>query len=150
MKTAVNLEQMVSVIADAVVVADREGRIALWNPAATRLFGYSEDEALGQPLDLITPERLRTRHNAGFAHSMQTGTTRYGEQLLKVPAIHRDGHTLSIAFTVAMLVDNRGAVTGVVAVIRDESARFKAEREIAARLASLEQRGAQSTDISPG
>jgi PAS domain S-box-containing protein len=150
MKTAVSLEQMVTVIADAVVVADREGRIALWNPAAARLFGYSEEEAVGQPLDLITPERLRARHNTGFAHSMQTGTTRYGEQLLKVPAKHRDGRTLSIAFTVAMLVDDQGAVTGVVAVIRDETARFKAEREIAARLASLEQRGAQSTDISPG
>jgi PAS domain S-box-containing protein len=139
MKTTVNLEQLVSVIADAVVVADRDGTIVLWNAAAIRLFGHSEEEALGQPLDLIIPERLRPRHNTGFEHSMKTGTTRYGEQLLKVPALHRDGRTLSLAFTVAMLVDDRGAVSGVVAVIRDETARFKAEREIATRLAALEQ-----------
>ncbi len=140
MKTTVDLEQLVSVIADAVVVADRDGRIVLWNAAATRLFGFSEEEALGQPLDLITPERLRHRHNVGFAHSMATGTTRYGETLLKVPATHKDGRTLSIAFTVAMLLGPGGEVTGVAAVIRDETQRFKAERETAQRLAALEQK----------
>jgi PAS domain S-box-containing protein len=132
------------------VVADRDGVIALWNAAATRLFGYSEEEALGQPLELIIPERLRPRHNMGFEHSMNTGTTRYGEQLLKVPALHRDGRTLSIAFTVAMLVDVHGAVSGVAAVIRDETTRFKAEREIAARLAALELHEKRIADITPG
>jgi PAS domain S-box-containing protein len=140
MKTTVNLEQLMSAIADAVVVADRDGVIVLWNAAATRLFGYLEEEALGQSLNLITPERLRHRHNVGFAHSMETGTTRYGEQLLKVPAMHKDGRTLSIAFTVAMLFDHNHSVTGVAAVIRDETARFKAERELSQRLAALEKK----------
>ena len=66
------------------------------------MFGHSEAEALGQPLDLITPERFRQRHGDGFAQAMKTGTTKYGNDLLKVPAIHKDGHTMSIAFTVAM------------------------------------------------
>lgn len=139
MKTAVDLGQLVSVMADAVVVADRDGNIVLWNAAATRLFGFLEEEALGRSLTLITPERLRHRHDVGFAHSMETGTTRYGEQLLKVPATHKDGRTLSIAFTVAMLFDENRTVTGVAAVIRDETARFKTERETAKRLAALEQ-----------
>jgi PAS domain S-box-containing protein len=139
MSTAINIQQLISAIADAVVVADRDGIIALWNPAATRLFGYPEAEALGQSLNLIIPERLRNRHNAGFDHSMRTATTRYGEQLLKVPALHKDGHILSIAFTVAMLFGENHAVTGVAAVIRDETARFKAERELTQRLAALEQ-----------
>ncbi len=140
MKTRVDLEQLVSALADAIAVADRDGIIVLWNAGATRLFGHSEEEALGQTLNLITPERLRHRHDVGFAHSMTTGTTRYGEQLLKVPALHKDGRTLSIAFTVAMLFDAGGAATGVAAVIRDETARFRSERELAQRVAELEQK----------
>jgi PAS domain S-box-containing protein len=139
-KTTVDLQQLMSAIADAVVVADRDGVIVLWNTAATRLFGFLESEALGRSLNRITPERLRHRHDVGFAHSMATGTTRYGEQLLKVPATHKDGRTLSIAFTVALLFDQDHNVTGVAAVIRDETARFKAERELLQRVAALEQK----------
>ena len=126
-------------MADAVIVADRDGVIVLWNPGATRVFGHSESEALGQTLKLITPERLQHRHDVGFAHSMTTGTTRYGDQLLKVPAVHKEGHTISIAFTVAMLFDDSAEVSGVVAVIRDETARFKTERELGKRVAILEE-----------
>ena len=135
----IDSERLLAAIADAVVVADPDGLIVFWNPAAERLFGYPAAEALGRTLDLITPERLRSRHHAGFAHSMKTGTTRYGEQLLKVPALHRDGSNLSIAFTVAMLFDNAGKATGVAAVIRNETERFRSERELMKRLAALEQ-----------
>ncbi len=131
-----DLDQLFRVLGDAVIVADPDGRIVAWNPAATRIFGFSEAEALGRSLTLITPERLRHRHDAGFEKSMQTGTTRYGAQLLKVPATHKDGHTLSIAFTVAMLFDEAHRVTGVAAVIRDETARWQEERDLKQRLAA--------------
>jgi PAS domain S-box-containing protein len=134
----VDLDQLFRVLGDAVIVADPDGRIVAWNPAATRIFGFSEAEALGRSLTLITPERLRHRHDAGFEKSMQTGTTRYGAQLLKVPATHKDGHTLSIAFTVAMLFDEAHRVTGVAAVIRDETARWQEERDLKQRLAAAE------------
>ena len=140
MKTNVDLAKLMHAVADAVIVADCNGIIILWNPAATRVFGHLEHEALGQTLALITPERLRHRHDVGFAHSMETGTTRYGEQLLKVPALHKDGRMISIAFTVAMLFDEEHKVNSVVAVIRDETARFKADRELAQRLAELEKK----------
>ena len=129
--------KLLDIIGDAVVVADADGNIAYWNPAATRLFGFTETEALGQSLNLIMPERLRQRHNVGFAKSMQTGTTRYGSDLLKVPATHKLGKPLSIAFTVAMLFDGDQA-SGVVAVIRDDTARFQEERELKRRLAAAE------------
>jgi PAS domain S-box-containing protein len=129
--------KLLDIIGDAVVVADADGNIAYWNPAATRLFGFTETEALGQSLNLIMPERLRQRHNVGFAKSMQTGTTRYGSDLLKVPATHKLGKPLSIAFTVAMLFDGDQA-SGVVAVIRDETARFQEERELKRRVAAAE------------
>jgi PAS domain S-box-containing protein len=138
MNTQIDLAQLLSKMGDAVVVADRQGKIVLWNPAATRLFGFSEDEMVGHDLTLIIPERLRQRHNVGFDGSMATGTTRYGSQLLKVPALHKDGRTLSIAFTVAMLVDAQDKVTAIAAVIRDETERFQAERALAKRLAACE------------
>jgi PAS domain S-box-containing protein len=76
--------------ADAVVATDRDGIIRLWNPGAERMFGHRADEALGQPLDLIIPERLRPRHWEGFHRVMATGESHYGAgDLLSVPASGR-------------------------------------------------------------
>jgi PAS domain S-box-containing protein len=138
MNTNVDLHQLIECVGDAVIVADANEKIILWNPAATRIFGYSEAEALGNTLDLIVPERQRQKHNEGYSHSMQTGTTRYGTSLLKVPAKHQDGSALSIAFTVGMLFDANHQANGVVAIIRDETARFAEERALKKRLSDLE------------
>jgi PAS domain S-box-containing protein len=133
-----DLSKLVESIGDAIVVADANEKIVLWNPAATRIFGYSEQEALGGTLNLIVPERQSQKHNEGFSKSMETGTTRYGTTLLKVPAKHKNGSTLSIAFTVGMLFDSNGKANGVAAVIRDETARFAEERALKKRIAELE------------
>ena len=138
MNHEVDLHQLIDVIGDAVVVSNVAGKITLWNRAAEEMFGYTAAEALGQNLDIITPERFRARHWEGYHHSMETGTTKYGKQTLRVPAIHKDGHTLSIAFTVAMLFDEQKNVSGVVAIIRDETARFLEEKELKRRLVELE------------
>ena len=138
MKTNVDLMQLLACIGDAVIVADAHEKIVLWNPAATRIFGYTEEEALGNTLDLIVPERQRQKHNDGYSKSMETGTTRYGTSLLKVPAQHKDGRTLSIAFTVGMLFDENHQANGVAAVIRDETERFAEERLLKKRLSDLE------------
>ncbi len=138
MKTNVDLLQLLDCVGDAVIVADAQEKIILWNTAATRIFGYTEEEALGKTLDLIVPERQRQRHNEGYSQSMKTGTTHYGTSLLKVPAKHKDGRTLSIAFTVGMLFDSDHHPCGVAAVIRDETERFAEERALKMRLSELE------------
>jgi hypothetical protein len=69
---------------------------------------------------------------------MQTGQTKYGHDVLKVPAVHKDGHALSIAFTVALLHSADQKVSAIVAVIRDETARFAEERDLRKRLTELE------------
>ena len=130
---------LVAAIGDAVVISDADGRIVTWNPAAERIFGFSEAEAMGETLDLITPERHRKRHWDGYAKTMRTGETRYGTSLLKVPALHKDGRALSIAFTVALLHGAAGEVTGIAAVIRDETERFQEERSLRRRVAELEE-----------
>jgi PAS domain S-box-containing protein len=142
MAASVDLDALVRAAGDAIVVADPEGRIVLWNPAATRVFGIPAEEAMGQSLDLIIPERYRARHWAGYREVMRTGQTRYGTEVLRVPAVHRDGRRLSIAFTVALLTDPAGRVTGIAAIVRDETARWEEEQQLRKRLAALERGGA--------
>jgi len=141
MNTNIDLSQLVDCIGDAIIVVDAHEKIVMWNPAATRIFGYSEAEALGNTLDLIVPERQRQRHNEGCRKTMDTGITRYGTSLLKVPALHQNGSMLSIAFTVGMLFDEHQKVSGIVATIRDETARFAEERALKKRISDLENPG---------
>lgn len=144
MQSEIDFRQLVNAIGDAVIAADASGAITLWNPAATRLFGYAQDEAMGQSLDLITPQRHQKRHWDGYYKTMQTGQTKYGHDVLKVPAVHKDGHALSIAFTVALLHSPDQKVSSIVAVIRDETDRFTEERKLRNRLTELESQFAKN------
>jgi len=126
--------------AEAIVVSDPDGIIRLWNGGATRMFGYSADEAVGRDLDLIIPEKLRDRHSKGYQQTMATGYTRYGDSLLSVPAMHRDGHRLSIEFSVALLRDETGDIVGISAIMREVTERRNAERELRTKIAELEAR----------
>jgi PAS domain S-box-containing protein len=138
MQTTVDLTDLVSAMGDAVIVSDASGAITLWNKAAERLFGYSEAEALGQSLDIIIPERLRERHWNGYVKTMETGITRYGTEVLQVPAIDKAGRSFSIAFTVALLHGPDGKVSGIAAVIRDDTRRFEKDRTQRKRINELE------------
>jgi PAS domain S-box-containing protein len=123
---------------DAILAADREGRIRLWNRGAEEMFGFTADEVLGKSMDFIIPERQRQRHWDGWNRVMETGVTRYGKDVLAVPALRKDGTTISIEFTIQLLRDEGGAIWGPVAIIRDVTARFKREKELRARLKELE------------
>ncbi|HYL79171.1 MAG TPA: PAS domain S-box protein [Candidatus Acidoferrum sp.] len=131
-------ERIVQSAADAIIVADISGKITLWNTGAERLFGYAPPEALGRSLDLIIPEAQRKRHWDGYQQVMRTGVTKYGTQLLRVPAVRKDGSRFSIAFTVGLLKDEAGIVEGIFAVVRDDSERFQTEKALRKRVAELE------------
>ena len=135
----IDLAALVAAAGDAIIVADPEGMIRLWNPAAERVFGFTSGEALGCSLDVIIPERFRTRHWAGYREVMRTGQTRYGADVLRVPGLRKDGTRISIAFTVALLQAD-GRVTGIAAIVRDETARWEEEQQMRRRLAELEGR----------
>lgn len=138
MQTTVDLNELVSSVGDAIVVSDASGAITLWNKAAERLFGYTEAEALGRSLDLMIPERLRQRHWDGYGKTMETGVTRYGCDVLQVPAIDKTGRLFSIAFTVALLYSADNKVSGIAAVIREDTKRFERERAQRKRISELE------------
>jgi PAS domain S-box-containing protein len=132
-------ERIVQSAADAIIVADISGKITSWNAGAQHLFGYAASEALGRSLDLIIPEAQRKRHWDGYEHVMRTGETKYGTQLLRVPAVRKDGSRFSIAFTVGLLKDGSGVVEGIFAVVRDDSERFQTEKSLRKRVAELEE-----------
>lgn len=138
MQTEIDLKALVAAVGDAVMVCDAHGAITLWNPACERMFGHTEAEVLGQSMDMIIPERLRPRHWAGYHQTMATGITKYGTDLLRVPAVDKQGRAMSIAFTVAMLHTPDGKVSAIAAVIRDETQRFNDERALKKRVAELE------------
>ena len=138
MSPAIDLKQLVRSAADAIIAADHAGRIILWNPAAERIFGFAENDTLGKSLDLIIPERFRERHWHGYDQVMRTGQTRYAAETLRVPALHKDGRTLSIAFTVTLLPLPGSEEKFIVAIIRDETARWHEERALRQQLSALQ------------
>jgi len=118
--------------ADAIIFADVEGLIRVWNSAAGRLFGFTAEEALGKNLDLIIPERLREAHWRGYHRAMETGTTRLAGRPTMTRGLHRSGQKLYVEMSFAVVRLPSGAVAGSVAVARDATARYeeqKARRE---------------------
>ena len=134
----IDFEAIIQAAGDAIVAAGPDGSILLWNRAAERMFGYNEGEALGHSLDLIIPERFRDRHWEGYREVMRTGKTRYGTEVLRVPAVHKDGRRLSIAFTVALVYSANQEIQAIAAIIRDETSRWEEERALRQRVAELE------------
>jgi PAS domain S-box-containing protein len=116
---------------EAIIYADPQGSIRFWNSAAARIFGYREEEALGASLDLIIPERLRPRHWQGYDEVMNGRASRYAEgALLAVPALHKDGRQISVAFTILPFHDGSGAMLGIAAAMRDVTAQFEEVRTL--------------------
>jgi len=132
--------QIVEGTGDAVLFCDREGLVRYWNRGAEAMFGFSPEEALGRSMDIIIPERLRGRHWEGWHQVMATGVTRYGKELLAVPAARKDGTPLSIEFTIQIVRDGGGAMLGAAAIVREVTARFQRDRETKKRVQELEAR----------
>jgi PAS domain S-box-containing protein len=129
-------ESLLRTRSEAIIAADRAGIICFWNPGAERIFGHAAADAIGHSLDLIIPERLRDRHWQGYHHTVATGKSRYGEgDLLSVPALHKNGTTISIEFTIMSLRDSSSALIAIVAIMRDVTKRFEEIRRLKQRLA---------------
>jgi PAS domain S-box-containing protein len=133
-------QQIIENAPDAILYVDAEGLIQQWNGGAERIFGFTATEAVGQSLDIIIPEKLRGRHWEGYYKVMASGQSRYGSDLLSVPALHRDGQRLSVDFSIVMLKDEQGQVTGIASLMRDMTAQRQKEKELKERIAELEGR----------
>jgi PAS domain S-box-containing protein len=131
-------QQLVENAGEGIVVADAQGTIRFWNAAAETIFGFSAEDAVGQSLDLIIPEPQRARHWEGYRTVMRTGVTRYGKQLLAVPAVRKDGARISLEFSVVLLRGRDGGVEGIAAIIRDVTEAWQQTRGLRQRVSSLE------------
>ncbi len=120
--------QIVDLAQDGILFADQKGIIRLWNSGAESIFGYSAQEAIGQNLDLIVPEKLRERHWEGYYRVMETGESRYGNELLKVPASHKDGKRISVEFTIILIKNPQNEILGSAAIMRDVTERWHKEK----------------------
>ena len=120
---------------DAIIFADCEGAIRVWNRGAEAVFGYAAAEVLGNSLDVIIPERLRRAHWEGFRRAIDTGQTKFGGRVLTTRSVHKDGSKLYVDLSFGLIRDEAGAIAGALAVGRDCTARHI---ERAARLQRTE------------
>jgi PAS domain S-box-containing protein len=122
----------------AIIYADAAGIIHVWNRGAEEIFGWTAEEVLGQPMDLIIPEKYRTRHWEGYHRTMESGITKYGHTPLAVPAMTKSGNLISIEFNVHLLKGPSGKAIGIAAFLRDVTARRQEDIAMRRRLALLE------------
>lgn len=137
---------------DAVIHADADGVIRVWNAAATRIFGHEAEAAIGQSLDLIIPEDFRERHWAGWERAAADGVTQYVGQSLPTRAMHANGEPFMVELSFAVARDGDGNSAGAIATARDISERWDTDRANRRKLRELEAELEElkgSTDAAP-
>lgn len=113
-------EEIIEQANDAIIYTDIHGTIQKWNLAATKLFGFSKEEALGTSLDIIIPEKIRSAHWRGFHAAIQSGTLQLSGKPTITKGRHKDENKkLYIQISFAIITDQNGNVEGSVAIARD-------------------------------
>ena len=106
---------------DALIFADREGVIRIWNARAEALFGYAASEATGKSLDLIIPQHLRAAHWRGYHQAIEAGHTRLEDKPMLTRAVHKDGGRLYVELAFGIVRDPVRGVLGALATGRKSS-----------------------------
>lgn len=127
-------EGIVQQTSEAIIFADRDGVIRVWNRGAEALFGFPAAEAVGRSLDIIIPERFRQAHWDGFNRAIAQGRTRHGGQVRTTRAAHEDGRKLYVDMSFGLVTDGDGSVMGSVAMARDATARHEMQAALRARI----------------
>ncbi len=126
-------ESLVRLASDAIVFADREGTIRVWNSGAERIFGYSENEAVGKSLDIIIPEKMRENHWKGYKRAMESGYTKYEGKLMPTKAVRKGNDTIYVEMSLSIIKEG-DEVKGALAIMRDITERWLKEKEMKKRL----------------
>jgi PAS domain S-box-containing protein len=96
----------------AIVRVDRAGTIFYWNGAAEHLFGFTQLEAIGSPLELIIPQASHACHRSGFANYLATGIKTLPEAVTAVGR-HKNGQFVKFQISTKTVMDDQGVVAGV-------------------------------------
>jgi PAS domain S-box-containing protein len=132
------LEAIFTQMPDALIFADCEGVIRLWNGGAASVFGFSAEEAVGESLDLIIPERFRPAHWRAYQLAVERRRTGAGDRVRTTRATHKDGRRLFVELSFGIVTDAEEKVLGAIALGRDCSERYALEKAMKERLARLE------------
>ncbi|HXH02448.1 MAG TPA: PAS domain S-box protein [Candidatus Competibacteraceae bacterium] len=122
-------KELLDALLDAIVVVDAEGRIVLVNARAEALFGYERQELLGQPVEILLPERFRDRHVMQRLSYAEHPRVRLMDSGLNLWGRHKDGREFPVAISL-----NPFELEGqplILAAIRDVSERMQLQRELA-------------------
>jgi len=119
---------LVEAAADAIISADFQGNIVLWNRRAESMFGYRSDEVLGKPLTFVMPERFRQAHREGIERFPSTGEPRIIGRTVELAGLRHDGAEFPLELSLAMQ-DAEGGLS-FTAVIRDITERKRAEEAL--------------------
>jgi PAS domain S-box-containing protein len=112
---------------DAIISGDADGNIRSWNSAATALFGFTEEEVLGKPIELIIPERYREAHQKGIQRVTSGGPSHVIGKTVELAALRNDGSEFPVELSLATwFLDDERYYTGI---IRDISERKQAEQK---------------------
>ncbi|MDX9874366.1 MAG: PAS domain S-box protein [Spongiibacteraceae bacterium] len=111
-------EGIVRGISEALIYADREGVIRWWSDGAEQLFGFSRDEALGQSLDLIIPEKLRAAHWRGFDAAIASGVIRNHGRIMRTRSLHKQADKIYVDMSFHLVTGDQGKVLGSTAIAR--------------------------------
>jgi PAS domain S-box-containing protein/putative nucleotidyltransferase with HDIG domain len=125
-------EQLLSIVqstTDAIISVDGDGRVVLWNRGAENIFGYREDEIIGETLDIIIPEGVRDTHKNALGSAVSMGRLQNVGRTVEVVAVGKDGREIPIELSLASWKGNGGKMffTGV---LRDISRRKQTEMEL--------------------
>ena len=112
-----SVQQLIAVVPDAMVLVDRDRRIATANGHAERLFGYGPGELTGQPLDVLVPERFRTAHASQVREYAARPRHRAMGNGLKLEGRRKDGTGFPVDISLSTLQTDRGPLTA--ATVRD-------------------------------
>ncbi|TAM48233.1 MAG: PAS domain S-box protein [Gammaproteobacteria bacterium] len=126
---------------DAVITADREGNIVYFNRAAERIFGYSVDQAVGQSLTLLMPERFRASHGEGLKRFLSTGEAHVVGKTVELAGRRREGAEFPLELSLASW--KVGEETYFTGLVRDITRRRQAEQDIRQLNDSLRERAAE-------
>jgi PAS domain S-box-containing protein len=111
--------------ADAIVLSDESGKIRFWNNGAATMFGYSEDEIIGAPIETLMPAQYRERHRAGFERYLITHRSHIVGRTVELEGLRKDGAVFPIELSLASWTNGNGPM--FTAIIRDTTERKKTE-----------------------
>lgn len=113
---------------DAIILADSNGDIILWNASAQRIFGYTEEEIRGKPLTVLMPEQYRDGHQKGMERVKSTGKSSYFGKITEMQGLRKDRNIFPIELSVSMW--RSGKETFFSGIIRDITKRKELESKL--------------------